>query len=118
MNFFSGLTLTNNDYIFGRVDSVTVDMTSACNEAEPYATQKFIVLVKDGMVKQALCPNLITEIICHSGSFVCCLNGLVYIDIEQHNDHMCMNEFDFNIYGKNLFRINIATKLVMKGRYS
>ncbi|KAJ8298236.1 hypothetical protein KUTeg_024767, partial [Tegillarca granosa] len=39
---------TNNDYIFGRVDSFNVQQSDACNRATPYEAGTYVVLVKDG----------------------------------------------------------------------
>ncbi|KAK3099349.1 hypothetical protein FSP39_003125 [Pinctada imbricata] len=43
----TSVSFTNNDNIYGRVDAVVVDTSTACNEAEPYSTGSFIMLVKD-----------------------------------------------------------------------
>ena len=61
-----GISFTNNDNVFGRVDAVTVDLTSGCNKAEPYETGSFITLVKDGMILLALYQKLILNVISHS----------------------------------------------------
>lgn len=61
-----GISFTNNDNVFGRVDAVTVDATLGCNKPEPYSVGSFITLVKDGMLLLALYQHLSLNVISHS----------------------------------------------------
>lgn len=61
-----GISFTNNDNVFGRVDAVTVDTTLGCNEPEPYSAGSFITLVKDGMLLLALYQHLNLNVTSHS----------------------------------------------------
>lgn len=61
-----GISFTNNDNVFGRVDAVTVDTTLGCNKPEPYSVGSFITLVKDGMLLLALYQHLSLNVISHS----------------------------------------------------
>lgn len=53
-----GISLTNNDNVYGRVDAITVDTTSACNEVEPYNKGSFVTLVKNGTERLGLYHKL------------------------------------------------------------
>ncbi|OWF38048.1 uncharacterized protein LOC110466719 isoform X2 [Mizuhopecten yessoensis] len=52
---------TNSDYVYGRVNGTVVDITEACNRAEPYEDSTFVTLVKSGAVDSgkadATCPD-------------------------------------------------------------
>lgn len=61
-----GISFTNNDQVFGRVDAITVDTTLGCNEPEPYSAGSFITLVKDGMLLLALHQHLNLNVTSHS----------------------------------------------------
>ncbi|XP_060065148.1 uncharacterized protein LOC132545482 [Ylistrum balloti] len=68
--YYIGTTVeqTVNEHIYGRVAAITVTMTDACNRAEPYEDNTFVMLVKDGAPYSTLGEASCTGLLANYGS--------------------------------------------------